>query len=184
MENHLQVLQPRVVPWKNGQGFTTELFIYPPGVDFAREPFFVRISSATVASPRSIFSLFPGCRRVLVALDGSLRLRHGGGEEKEWLALCPMVPHCFDGGEKTECELTGDAPVTDFNLISQDEWSVAVFSSPFALPLEKGDFLFVSIGAVEGVAARQLARATRDGKAKVKLAGTSVIHCRCSTRGK
>jgi environmental stress-induced protein Ves len=185
MENLLEVLEPRVVPWKNGQGFTTELYIDPPGADFAREPFFVRMSSATVASPHSTFSLFPGCRRVLVALDGSLRLRHGNGEENERVvALSPLVPHCFDGGEKTECELTGAAPVTDFNLISQerDEWSVAVFSSPFVLALQKDDFLFVCFGSLEGLASRQLARATRDGEKKVDLEGTSVI--RVAKRGK
>lgn len=167
-----------MVPWKNGLGFTTELFIDPPGADFTREAFSVRFSSAAIASKESTFSLFPGYHRVLVVLDGSIRLRHN--DDNDWTVLPPLHPHHFDGGVATRCELT-DAAVTDFNIMSPDsDWTATVISGPQTAHFAKGDFVFVVSGGVDEIKERQLGRAKQELELQIQ-AGTTVI---LATRGK
>lgn len=57
------------MPWKNGQGLTAQIDIFPADAVFPGNDFLWRLSSATVhaASP---FSQFPGCDRYLSILKG------------------------------------------------------------------------------------------------------------------
>lgn len=58
----------RVVPWKNGRGFTREIALSPPGASVA--DFDWRISVARIDEDGP-FSSFPGVDRTLVLLDGA-----------------------------------------------------------------------------------------------------------------
>lgn len=100
----------RVMPWKNGQGSTTELAVAPP--DALLDGFDWRISIAELRGSGS-FSSFPGYERLIVQLDGPpMILTHGAGSP---VALEPLVPHGFSGDDETACDVAGIAH--DFNLI-------------------------------------------------------------------
>src|SRR5690348_4167646 len=104
----------KVMPWKNGQGFTTELAVHPEGSSL--DGFDWRISMADVISDGD-FSLYPGYDRTLMLATGRgieldfaaasapQRLRHPGQSTQfsgDWAARC----HLLDG------------PVRDFNVMS------------------------------------------------------------------
>lgn len=91
-------------------GATTELFLYPAGASYQKRDFLFRLSSATVAAERSVFTLLPGIYRILVCLKGRLHLTHGGNPA---VALGPFEQDAFDGGEQTVSEGRG----TDLNLM-------------------------------------------------------------------
>ncbi len=100
----------RVMPWKNGQGSTTELAIEPPGA--ALDGFDWRISIAELRGSGP-FSTFPGYDRTIVQLDGPpMSLTNG---KRPPVALEQLVPHAFSGDDETACEVDGVAH--DFNLI-------------------------------------------------------------------
>lgn len=58
-----------VMPWKNGQGNTRELDIYPKNSKLSRLDFKFRISMAQISAPNE-FSLFPGFSRILTVIKG------------------------------------------------------------------------------------------------------------------
>lgn len=97
--------------WPGGQ--TTELCIFPPGADYAARNFLYRISSASVDSERSEFTLLNGVQRFLVPLTGSLKISHDG---KNFIKLKPYEVYAFDGGVKT----VSTGKVRDFNLMLKD----------------------------------------------------------------
>ena len=98
------------MPWKNGQGSTTELAVEPPGAML--DDFLWRVSIAELRAPGP-FSTFPGYDRIITQLDGPpMTLTHGGGLP---LTLQPLVPHAFSGDDETDCDVAGIAH--DFNLI-------------------------------------------------------------------
>ena len=100
----------RVMPWRNGQGSTTELAVEPPGATLDR--FFWRASIAELRGSGP-FSTFAGYERLIVQLDGPpMSLAHGGGSP---VTLQPLVPHAFSGDDETDCNVAGVAH--DFNLI-------------------------------------------------------------------
>lgn len=100
----------RSMPWRNGLGTTLEI---------AREPtdgehFAWRLSLARLDRPSS-FSAYPGYRRALVLVDGSvLRLRFQGRRSSQ---LGPTKRATrFDGAWRTSCALP-DGACTDLSLI-------------------------------------------------------------------
>lgn len=98
------------MPWKNGQGSTTELVVEPPGA--ALDAFDWRLSIAELRGSGP-FSTFPGYDCVIVQLDGPpMTLTHGAEAP---VALVQLVPHAFSGDDETACALAGVAH--DFNLI-------------------------------------------------------------------
>lgn len=105
----------RVMPWKNGLGTTTELFIRPEGSTVA-DGFDLRISRAQVGSSGP-FSPFPGCDRTLLLLRGgplTVVLEDGTA-----LALDrPLAPVCFSGDRGATGLLDGE-PCEDFNVITR-----------------------------------------------------------------
>ena len=98
------------MPWKNGQGSTTELAVEPPGANL--DDFLWRVSIAELRAPGP-FSTFPGYDRIITQLDGPpMTLTHAG---RSPVVLHRLVPHAFSGDDETECAVDGIAH--DFNLI-------------------------------------------------------------------
>ena len=91
----------RVIPWKNGQGTTTELAVEPPGASFEA----LRLADLDRGAARSgPFSRFPGYDRIIVQLDGPpMTLTHGS---RPLVALERLVPHAFSGDDETACAST------------------------------------------------------------------------------
>lgn len=102
----------KVMPWRNGQGVTSEIEIYPADADVSKNNFIWRVSSARIrtASP---FSLFLGFDRILAVWKGQgLRLNDELHE--------PMTPFSFSGNESKDCEPVGEE-VTDLGIIYRRE---------------------------------------------------------------
>jgi environmental stress-induced protein Ves len=104
----------RILPWKNGLGFTTEYGIEPAGANFASDPFLWRISSARVAAPGP-FSLFAGYERLIaVVRGGNMILRYDESDRSDELRIGTV--HRFSGDLQTRSELP-EGEIEDFNLI-------------------------------------------------------------------
>lgn len=102
-----------VMPWKNGQGRTTQMYILPKQNLISE--FDVRISVAHVGGSGP-FSLFPGIDRILVQLTGSpMTVRHPG--ESGRIQLRHFEPYRFPGELETEATLEGEA--SDFNVMTR-----------------------------------------------------------------
>lgn len=105
---HLTATDYILSPWKNGQGTTTQIKIYPEYASLAELNFTWRISSAQISSTNT-FSEFPGFERLLTVFDGNgVILNH-----KE---LWPYEVYAFAGKEKIQCELI-DGEVVDLGVI-------------------------------------------------------------------
>lgn len=103
----------RVMPWKNGGGITTEIWVSPPGSGLAGAPFHWRVSIADVAADGP-FSKFPGFDRHIMLLDGQgMRL---DTEENGSIELALYRPAAFSGDWAVTGKLV-DGPVRDFNLM-------------------------------------------------------------------
>lgn len=102
----------RVMPWKNGGGTTTELFVAgsePDGFDW-------RVSIATVAS-NGPFSRFEGYDRHIACIEGDgFDLR--GGPKGEIAVLPDLAPRSFSGDWHIFGRLRSGA-CRDFNLIAR-----------------------------------------------------------------
>jgi uncharacterized protein len=113
---HLRTADARRVPWKNGRGFTDELARWPGPADSIDGTFEWRLSRATIAAPGA-FSLFPGCDRVLVVIDGDGPvLDHGGAAPP--VKPARLEPCAFSGDWPTTAGLTG-SPVLVLNVITR-----------------------------------------------------------------
>ncbi|WP_100812493.1 HutD/Ves family protein [Microbacterium sp. BR1] len=106
-------------PWANGRGVTSEVATHmstaPSGWDW-------RVSIATVADGGP-FSAFPGHRRLLTPLDGSLSLRVDGRVRE----LRPHEVLEFDGQSAT-CVRRPARPRLVLNVIFAPTWGGAVLA--------------------------------------------------------
>ena len=107
----MQVIRPsdyRVMPWKNGGGETTEIFVSPhTGI------FDWRVSIAKVNADGP-FSVFDGYERHIMTLSGQgMMLDIEGRCVSE---LKPLKPFSFSGDLRVNGSLV-DGPVLDFNLM-------------------------------------------------------------------
>jgi len=106
------------MPWKNGQGSTTEIAVEPPGAALDGFAWRISVAELRVSGP---FSTFPGYDRVIVQLDGPpMSLAHGGAAP---VRLDPLVPHAFSGDDETACAVAGVAH--DFNLMVRRDLATA-----------------------------------------------------------
>lgn len=104
--------QQRTVPWKNGGGVTTEVFVSPPGAGF--DDLELRLSRAKVERDGP-FSSFPGIDRSLVVLEGAgLRLT---GECDA--VLGPRQAPLVFAGERAIHAALLDGAVEDFNVMTR-----------------------------------------------------------------
>jgi environmental stress-induced protein Ves len=98
-------------PWKNGGGVTREIAASPTGADLAG--FDWRVSMATVASGGP-FSTFPGVDRLMLVLEGALRLDIAGGEP---LTLDAASAAAEFPGDAEVTAAAPAAPVIDVNVM-------------------------------------------------------------------
>lgn len=94
-------------------GITTELAIWPEEANYPGGPFAWRISTARVEVEDSVFTPLPGKKRVLMVLEGAVRLEHEGHHNVD-LGMFEM--DTFSGDWKTKSY----GKCTDFNLIMDD----------------------------------------------------------------
>lgn len=104
------------MPWKNGGGTTTEIFVSPENAGLAGQPFDWRVSIADVASDGP-FSAFPGYDRHIMAIEGRGMVLEGGPEGPMDLTR-PFKPHGFSGDWNIKGRLVS-GPVRDFNLMAR-----------------------------------------------------------------
>lgn len=99
----------RRMRWKNGAGWTSEVFRCPDADDWNW-----RVSLAEVETDAP-FSTFPGVERALVLLEGEgMRLRFDDGEVRDLLPPCGMQRFA---GERPLVGQLVDGPSRDFNLM-------------------------------------------------------------------
>ena len=138
----------RVVPWKNGGGTTTELFV----AGSAPEGFDWRVSIATVAS-NGPFSRFEGYDRHIVCIEGDgFDLR--GCPEGEIAVLPDLAPRSFSGDWHIVSRLRSGA-CRDFNLIARrDMYKSSLESHRFSGEYRSSDlqawrFVYMLDGSVD-----------------------------------
>lgn len=95
--------------WSGGR--TTEIYKYPETSSLEERNFTVRISSATVLTEKSEFTKFNGFNRILMVLDGEVKLQHNGNKQVKLISLNQDE---FSGDDETFSE----GKCTDFNIIS------------------------------------------------------------------
>ena len=95
-------------------GTTTELAIYSQNASYSERSFLWRISSAKVDLEKSTFTSLPGVRRIIMPLDGELKLHHVGQRE---VCLQPFEQDSFPGEWTTDSE----GKVQDFNVMLKDD---------------------------------------------------------------
>lgn len=115
-------------------GVTTQLFIYPPTADYQQLNFSFRISTATVTTEKSDFTILPGVSRKLMVLDGETILKHEGYHTKK---LKKFDVDKFEGTWKT----SSIGKCTDFNLMTTGK----VIGELEAVSIEKNQHLIYPI---------------------------------------
>lgn len=135
---HLRADDYRRMRWKNGGGWTTELYSHPAAD--GGEGFGWRVSIAEIES-EGAFSTFPQCDRWIALLDGvGMRLEFDAAPPAVLDQRLHFVP--FSGEWKTHGTLI-DGPVRDFNLIARrDLWRCEVRHRPLV-----GSMLFAASAA-------------------------------------
>lgn len=96
-------------------GTTKELFIYPKESNLKDRNFILRISSASVNDEESTFSTFSGFDRILMILDGKIKISHrkNESEKEEFKELKPFMQDYFFGDDITK----SIGKCIDFNII-------------------------------------------------------------------
>ena len=105
--------QHRTSTWSGGT--TTELAMFPPCASYTARDFAWRLSTAVVTAPESTFTSLPGYHRLLMVLEGKMKLEHAGHHQ---VTLLPFEQDSFSGSWLTRCTGTG----RDFNLMLADGW--------------------------------------------------------------
>jgi environmental stress-induced protein Ves len=101
----------KVVNWANGT--STELFVFPADGNFQTRDFTFRISTATVEAEKTTFSDFSSLTRILMILEGNIKLIHEGRYTKQ---LAPFDQDTFDGSWPTKSQ----GKVRDFNVMFKE----------------------------------------------------------------
>ncbi len=117
----IEIISPeefKTIPWKNGQGSTTELVISP---DATLDSFDWRLSIAKVDQDGE-FSDFSGYMRHLILIEGEgITLSHTNQQGTQIDKLNSLLNISnFDGGSKTIGELQA-GPIKDFNIMVDKE---------------------------------------------------------------
>ena len=171
------------MPWKNGGGSTTELWVDPPGVDL--RAFDRRLSIAEVRQSGP-FSAFPGIDRTLTLLTGSGMVLDFGKDGEVRLDR-PWDPVVFPGEWPAEGRLIGE-PCRDFNVMTRrGRWrhTVAILRcrdmETISLPPARTLAVFVLAGAARlgefHLAAEELAilEEAQSASARAEAPGTALL---------
>lgn len=94
-------------------GTTKQLYIFPQNSDYSSLNFLYRISTASVVSEKSVFTVLPGVSRKLMILQGKITLNHDTLYSKE---LSVFDTDSFEGHRNT----TSTGQCTDFNLMMRE----------------------------------------------------------------
>lgn len=130
----------RRMPWKNGQGETTEIAAEP-----GHGQFLWRVSIADVVRSGP-FSAYPGMERWITVLEGA-GMRLLVGEDPPRLVRTLDPPVCFPGDAATSCEII-DGAIRDFNLMLDRrhvEGRLAVLAAPAPYRLESETTLLFAV---------------------------------------
>jgi environmental stress-induced protein Ves len=92
-------------------GTTCQLFIFPEDSNYEQRDFLFRISSAKVKTEESTFTKLPDISRIIMVLDGELKIEHEGKYSK---TLKKFDTDTFEGNWNTK----GFGICTDFNLMT------------------------------------------------------------------
>lgn len=108
------------VPWENGRGVTSDVFLFPEGA--TRQSFDIRVSVAPITADAP-FSLFTG-------IDRQITLFKGAGLDLDFssrtLQVRPLAPVSFDNGEPLFARLV-EGPVEVFNVLTRrGRWTARV----------------------------------------------------------
>jgi environmental stress-induced protein Ves len=143
----------RIMKWKNGNGVSQEIAIFPNHAMFSTDPFLWRLSSAQMTEGGA-FSQFAGYDRYITLLEGSgLKLSVGANHQE--ILVRKGEAHQFSGDEVVTSDLLSDA-VTDLNLIVRRDQVKATFEviklsgKPRSFELE-GKVIFI-VGVVGSIA--------------------------------
>ena len=130
--------EQQTTTWSGGT--TTQLAIYPHDADYQSRNFTWRLSSAKVAAEQSTFTHLPGISRVIMTLDGNLKLEHQGHHS---VMLQPFEQDQFEG----EWLTNSFGRVTDFNLMMSGKCN----GSLTAISLKEGESAQISdLGTKQG----------------------------------
>lgn len=110
-------------------GTTTELYIYPEGSDYKKRDFLWRLSSATVNLEESTFTHLPEVQRIIMVLEGEMKLKHEGHYTVD---LTPFKQDTFDGSFTTK----SFGKVKDFNLMMKEGCKGKIKALDFSNDLE------------------------------------------------
>lgn len=91
-------------------GTTTQLLIYPKDAVYSERNFKWRLSSAKVEVDESEFTFLPGISRIIMIIEGELRLKH---QDHHSALLNKFDQDSFSG----EWQTRSYGKVTDFNLM-------------------------------------------------------------------
>ena len=92
-------------------GTTTQLAIYPYDAEYSKQNFTFRISSALVSDEKSTFTKLPNVSRLLMVLDGELKITHRNKYSK---TLKKFDVDKFLG----DWDTTSKGKIRDFNLMT------------------------------------------------------------------
>ena len=101
----------KISQWSGGT--TTQLLIYPEGSEYSERNFKWRLSSAKVEVEQSIFTHLEGISRIIMIIDGEIRLEHQGHHTA---VLKQFDQDSFKGDWTT----LSFGKVTDFNLMMSE----------------------------------------------------------------
>jgi uncharacterized protein len=113
------------VKWPGGT--TTQLAIFPKDASYLDRNFQFRLSTSEVFVEESVFTVLPGVSRILLVLDGEIRLHHPGRYAK---VLKKFDTDTFMGDWQTR----SSGKATDFNLMT----TVSIHGHLEAFTLKKG----------------------------------------------
>jgi len=102
------------MPWRNGGGTTTEIYVHPEGSGLDGTPFDWRVSIADVAADGP-FSVFAGYDRTIMCIAGEGMILSGGAEG-DIDVRARFVPRAFRGEWSIVSRLVA-GPIRDFNLM-------------------------------------------------------------------
>lgn len=173
-KNVIEVIKGRsfsTQSWSGGK--STQLYIYPPGSDYARRDFLFRLSTATVEVEESVFTSLPGFTRVLMVLEGELTISHTRHYQK---GLRRFEQDEFDGGWETKAW----GMVKDFNLILASQAKGSLHhrflkeGEKFSPDFEAFAFIYVYEGALKITTDRELVAGEKDLLAVKRGAGLNL----------
>ncbi|WP_432665768.1 HutD family protein [Wukongibacter baidiensis] len=95
-------------------GTTTQLAIHPKDAIYSERNFKWRLSSAKVDVDESDFTSLPGIDRIIMIIEGQLKLEHEGHHKS---VLNPFDQDSFSGSWKTKSY----GRVIDFNLMTSED---------------------------------------------------------------